>query len=94
MRAARSSSFSSFLQTHLTHLFLLLLALTTLLRVLLSLYPKVAAIYQDELFYTELAQNLWTRGLTVYETPVHFTKVLYPLLLSPFYAVSSGPLRT
>ena len=93
MRAARSSSFSSFLQAHLTHFFLLLLALTALLRVLLSLYPKVAAIYQDELFYTELAQNLWTRGLTVYETPVHFTKVLYPLLLSPFYAVSSGPLR-
>ena len=75
-------------------IFLLILSVSTAVRVLLSLFPKTACVYNDELFYLELAQNIWNRGsFTVYTTPLHFTKLLYPLLLSPFYAVKDGALR-
>lgn len=76
-------------------IFLLILAASAAARVLLSVFPKTAVTYNDELFYLELAQNLFRRGtLTVYGTPLHFTKLLYSLLLSPFYAVKDGVLRT
>lgn len=78
-----------------TLFFLLILVFSAAVRVFLSIYPKTAFTYNDELFNLELSQNLFLRGsLTVYNAPVHFTKLLYPLLLSPFYAVSDGILRT
>ena len=78
-----------------TLFFLLILVFSAAVRVFLSIYPKTAFTYNDELFNLELSQNLFLRGsLTVYGAPVHFTKLLYPLLLSPFYAVSDGILRT
>ena len=85
---------SSQLRKKQTLVFLCILAASTVLRIVLSVFQKNAAIYADELFYTELAQNIWTSGVTVYETPLRFTKLLYPLLLSPFYLISNGPLRT
>ena len=82
-------------QDKLTLFFLLLLILSAVLRVILSIFPKSAVTYNDELFYLELSQNIFLRGsLNVYQTPLHFTKLLYPLLLSPFHAVSDGVLRT
>lgn len=75
--------------------FLLILTLSTAARVLLSVFPKSASIYNDELFYLELAQNIWQKGAaTVYTMPLHFSKLLYPLLLAPFYAIRDGVLRT
>ena len=79
----------------LTRGFLWILVLSTAVRLLLSVFNKTAVTYNDELFYLELAQNLFRRGsLTVYGTQISFTKLLYPLLLSPFYAVTDGVLRT
>ena len=78
-----------------TCFFFLLLFASSVLRVLLSVFPKSAVTYNDELFYLELAQNLFNRGTaTVYTAPLHFTKLLYSLLLAPFYAVKDGLLRT
>ena len=75
-------------------IFWLILALSTVARVLLSVFPKTATTYYDELFYLELAQNIHLRNtLTVYGAPLNFTKLLYPLLLSPFYAVKDPVLR-
>ena len=75
--------------------FALLLLISTAVRFLLSFYSKTAVTYNDELFYLELSQNIWLRGtLNVYAAPIRFTKLLYPLLLSPFYAVGDGLLRT
>ena len=74
--------------------FLCLLVVSAIIRVLLSLYPKSAVTYNDELFYLELSQNIWLRGtLNVYASPIRFSKLLYPLVLSPFYAISDGLLR-
>lgn len=68
---------------------------STVARVLLSIFPKFAVTYDDELFYLEIAQNIWLRGsISVYSAPIRFTKILYSLLISPFYAVSDGMLRT
>ena len=79
----------------LTLPFLLILALSTVARVFLSVFPKTAVTYNDELFYLELSQNFFLRGtLTVYNTPLSFSKLLYPILISPFYAVTDGVLRT
>ena len=77
-----------------TSFFLLLLFASSVIRVLLSAFPKSAVTYNDELFYLELAQNLFRHGtLTVYNTPLHFTKLLYSMLLAPFYAVKDSVLR-
>ena len=79
----------------LTLVFLLILISSTIIRILLSVFPKSAYTYFDELFYLELSQNLFLRGtLHVYGTPIHFTKLLYSVLLAPFYAVQDGVLRT
>ena len=43
--------------------FLLLLICSTAVRVLLSVFPKTAVTYFDELVYLELAQNIWRKGL-------------------------------
>ena len=78
----------------LTLFFFVLLIVSTALRVLLSVFPKFAVTYDDELFYLEIAQNIWLRGsVSVYAAPIRFTKILYALLLSPFYAISDGMLR-
>ncbi len=79
----------------LTLAFLLILISSAIIRVVLSIFPKSAYTYNDELFYLELSQNLFLRGsLTVYGSPIHFTKLLYSVILAPFYAVSDGVLRT
>ena len=75
--------------------FALLLAASAVIRTWLSVFPKTAITYEDELFYLEIAQNLWRSGsITVYLAPIRFTKILYSILISPFYAVTDGVLRT
>ena len=82
-------------ENRITRIFLLILVSSTLIRLLLSVFPKAAYTYNDELFYLELSQNLFLRGsLTVYGSRIHFTKLLYSLFLAPFYAVSDGVIRT
>lgn len=90
------SSRKTVLTANRLHLFfLILLAVSTTLRILVSIFPKSAVIYNDELFSLELAQNIWLRGsISVYAAQVHYTKLLYPLLISPFYAVTDGLLRS
>ena len=79
----------------LTLAFLLILISSAIIRIVLSIFPKSAYTYNDELFYLELSQNLFLRGsLTVYGSPIHFTKLLYSVILAPFYAISDGVLRT
>ena len=75
--------------------FFLILALSAAARLLLSLFSKSAVSYSDELWFLELAQNIFRRGsFTVYTEPVRYANILYPLLISPFYAVTDGLLRT
>lgn len=71
-----------------------LFILTALVRIWFALYAKVGTTYKDELLYPELAQSLWNgTGLTVWGTPLRFSKILYSLLLAPFYAVGDPALR-
>ena len=75
--------------------FLFLLAGSVALRIWLTCFPKVAYIYNDELFYLKLAQNIWNEGaLLVYRTPIDYTKVLYSLVIAPFYAIGDSVGRT
>lgn len=75
--------------------FLLLLFISAAVHLIFSVYQKTALVYDDELYTLELAQNIWLRGsYSVYSSPAPFVGILYPLLLSPFYAISSGTLRT
>lgn len=75
--------------------FVLLLVASTAVRVIVSVFPKTAMTYNDELFYLEIAQNLWLKGsVTVYSAPIRFTKILYSVLIAPFCAVTDGVLRT
>ncbi|MBR3430998.1 MAG: hypothetical protein IKG87_12935 [Clostridia bacterium] len=74
--------------------FFVLLAVTAAVRCALSVFPKYAANYPDDLLYLELAQNLWARGLpTVYESPLAFSKLLYALVIAPFYGIADGTAR-
>lgn len=91
----QASSFSWLTERRLRLFFFLLLAVSAAARVLLSVFPKTAVTYNDELFYLEIAQNIWNKGsVSVYGVSVGFSKVLYPLLISPFFAVQNGLLRT
>ena len=64
-------------------------------RICISVFPKVATTYADELLYLELAQNIWRKGvLSLFCVPVRFSKILYPLTLSPFYAITDPIART
>ena len=63
----------------ITLFFILLFVLTTALRAVLSVFPKTAITYNDELFYLEMAQNIFLRGsLTVYGSPTG--RSFYPFL--------------
>ena len=93
--AATGSSGRFLTDRRLKLFFALLLAVTTIIRVMLSVFPKTAITYGDELFYLEIAQNLWRSGsIAVYLAPIRFTKILYSILIAPFYAVTDGMLRT
>lgn len=64
-------------------------------RICISVFPKVATTYADELLYLELAQNIWRKGvLSLFCVPVRFAKILYPLTLSPFFAIADPIART
>lgn len=78
-----------------THrIFLLIFLISIAVRCFLMLYPKRASIYYDELIIQELAQNICRYGtLTVYHVPLNYSKVLYPLLISPFYLIQNAALR-
>ena len=71
-----------------------LFAVQLAVRIALSIFPKIGTTYGDELLYLEMSQNLWLRGtLNVYHLPVRFSKILYPVLLSPFYSIGDPSAR-
>lgn len=51
-------------------------------------------IYPDEQLYWRLARGIGTgAGLTVYETPVYYSKIGYSLLMAPLFAIGNAHLR-
>ena len=75
-------------------IFWLLFSFFTVMRCLQAVFPKIACTYVDELIYLEAAQNIWLHGsLTLYGLPLSFSKILYPVMLSPFYAIRDPSLR-
>ena len=75
--------------------FWVLLAVSAAVRCVLACFPKAAYTYADELVYLELAQNIWLRGsLSLLHAPTNFSKILYPLLISPFYAITAPESRS
>ena len=75
-------------------LFALVFAAFTVLRCVLSVFPKIETTCWDEPVNLELAQNIWLRGsLTVYGRPAGFFGILYPVVLAPFYAVEDPAAR-
>ena len=75
-------------------LVIFLFFLSAIIRGLLSDYPKRARIYRDELYYLGIAKDLWNNGtLSVYKVPVDFSKILYSIILAPFFSIDQGTLR-
>ena len=73
---------------------LALFLISALVRSLLAVFPKIAFTYADELIYLELAQNIWHHGaIALFRLPVSFSKFLYPLVISPFYAIAGSEAR-
>ncbi len=65
-----------------------------LLRYMASCYMKNPTIYWDELKYYDLARSIFHGfGLTVCNTPTNFQKILYPVVLSPLFAVRNVEMR-
>lgn len=74
--------------------FVLLTAAFSVLRCVLSVFPKIVTTCREDLLNLELAQNIWLRGrLTLYGRPVKGFRILYPLVLSPFYAITDPEVR-
>ena len=75
-------------------LVIFLFLFSVVIRGLLSDYPKLAWIYRDELYYPGIAKDLWNNGtISVYRVPVDFSKILYSIVLAPFFSINNGPLR-
>lgn len=73
---------------------LCLFILSAVVRSVWTVFPKIAFTYADELIYLELAQNIWLHGtISLFHLPVSFSKILYPLVISPFYAIVSPETR-
>ncbi len=75
--------------------FAAVLVLSAAVRCALALLPsRTAAIYGDELLALEIAKNIRAGGgIALYHTPVAFLRVLYPLLLSPFWMIRDAGVR-
>ena len=76
------------------HFFIVVFIISAAVRSMFALMARSPRIYFDELVYMELGQNIWLNGrLSIYHTAVNFSKILYPVVLSPFYAISDPELR-
>ncbi len=75
--------------------FAVVLVLSAALRCALALLPsRTASIYGEELLALEIAKSIRAGGgIAVYHTPVAYVRVLYPLLLSPFYLIREPGIR-
>ena len=77
-----------------TSLFWLVFICSTIPRIVLAFFPHISTTYTDELIYLELAQNFWREGtLSVYHIPLKFSKLLYPLIISPFTILQDSAVR-
>lgn len=73
---------------------LLLFIASLLLRFAISDFPKRAETYRDELRYLQIAKNIYHfKTIDIYGISNDYQKVLYPFLLSSFFAISNGARR-
>ena len=74
--------------------FFVLLFTCCLFRCLVSVFPEKITCVLDEEYYLEIAQSIFSHGsVMIYNSSVSFTKLLYPLVLAPFYNISDPQLR-
>ena len=74
-------------------LFFIILFVSAAVRCVISAFPKVP-VYQDEVLNLEIAQNIWLNGsASLFQAQPHYSKLLYPLFLAPFYAIGNGSFR-
>ncbi len=74
--------------------FAVLLAVAAGLRVALNLLGARTTVLPEEMLSLELAQNLWQgRGFSLFAAQARCAHPLYPLLLSPFYAIADASAR-
>lgn len=63
-------------------------------RAYVSLYEKRLSTYYDELRYMQIAKSIWTNhNFNIYGTQGDFSKILYSVFFSPFFAVSNSIMR-
>ena len=71
-----------------------LFALATIIRYILFDGPRRIAIGNDEILYYNIARSIWQGdGLALHGFETTFRKILYPLVLSPFFSIGNGIVR-
>ena len=66
----------------------------TVFRFLCSNFPIGVRTYKDELNYFQIAKSIWnSHSLSVYGIGTKFQKILYPLLISPAFAIGNSYVR-
>lgn len=64
----------------------LLFCISLLFRFFLADYPKFISTYPDELRYFSIARSIMSgNGMTIYNLPTDFQKILYPILILPAF---------
>jgi len=71
-----------------------LFLISVILRSYLSLFDKRMNTYNDELRYIQIAQNFFNTGsFRIYNAETDFQKILYSIVLAPFYLIKNSILR-
>ncbi|MCR5847278.1 MAG: hypothetical protein K6G75_04095 [Lachnospiraceae bacterium] len=71
-----------------------LFVIETTLRFLCSSYAIGVRTYKDELNYFQIAKSIWnSHSLSVYGVRTGFQKILYPILISPAFAIKNSYVR-
>ncbi len=66
----------------------------TVFRFLCSNFPIGVRTYKDELNYFQIAKSIWnSHSLSVYGIGTRFQKILYPILISPAFAIKNSYVR-
>ena len=66
----------------------------TVFRFLCSNFPIGVRTYKDELNYFQIAKSIWnSHSLSVYGIGTRFQKILYPILISPAFAIGNSYVR-
>lgn len=69
---------------------IIIYCINVLVRIALTLFTKVAVVEPDEIGYLKMAMSLANNGnIRVNNIPYNYTPVLYPILISPFFALNN-----